>query len=416
MTSKFCVFSLIVTAFFLGSCNTKSVHVVEIPTAQSLVEYLASDSLEGRFPGTKGDSLAEAFIVSHFKKAGLTAVTPKWRQPFVASDSIATANVIGFLKGSDPLLAHEIVVVGAHFDHLGWGGPNSSSRCPDTLAVHPGADDNASGVATLIQIAYKMAAEKPKRSILFTCFGAEEIGLVGSKHFVSSMDSLNLLDDTTRVRYRMMINLDMVGHLAQRPIVVEGAGTALGLDSLLKEIAQTAQVRIVTSKSGYGASDHTSFYLKKIPVSFIHTAPTEQYHTPLDKPNTLDYLGMDSVSFFTIQLIQKVANDSLPLVFQQAEEAHEGLTRNSKKFKVKLGLMPDVAGVSDEGMFADIVVKGKPAYNAGMRSGDLILSMNGVRIHNVQEYMKLLMTFSPDDIVIVAVKRGEKHIQFQVKL
>ena len=176
-----------------------------------------------------------------------------------------TQNVVALLGGNDPALKDEYIVIGAHYDHLGMGGSGSGSRRPDTVAIHNGADDNASGVATIIEVVEKMASMKNglKRSVIFIAFGAEEMGLLGSKFFTN-----NPVVDLEDVD--LMMNLDMVGSLNEetKALTVGGTGTAVGLSDLVAQTADTNKLVVKQSNEGYGPSDHASFYMKDIPVLF----------------------------------------------------------------------------------------------------------------------------------------------------
>lgn len=397
----------------IASCtNTRPV----APTSQEMVEYLASDSLEGRFPGTKGGQLAAQYIADNFRNAGLTPLgDDDYMLPFLAhtfKQDYKTQNVAGFVAGSDENLKREVVIIGAHYDHLGMGGPTTSSRMPDSIAVHNGADDNASGVSAVMRLAYRFAQQPTKRSLLFVTFGAEELGLHGSKALASQLKELHLAADSSY--YMAMINADMIGHLRKGWFSVDGTGTAPASHALVDTLAAHNQLKVSQVASGYGSSDHTAFYLKKIPVFFVHTQATDDYHTPLDDAYKLNYQGMDSVIDFMGDLVAELGNRSERLKFQTTEDVSKG-GKSRYKLKVKLGLMPDMTGSCEEGMSADIVTKGKPAYRAGMRSGDIIVAMNNRPIKDVYDYMKCLRTFNPGEIIMVKVLRDGQEMMFSVK-
>ena len=223
--------------------------------------------------------------VSFIVQEEITASTDLVKQ------TVTTQNVAGILYGSDPRLKEEIIVIGAHYDHLGFGGAHSGSRRPDTLVIHNGADDNASGVAAILEIIEKLKAEqtKLKRSILFLSFGAEEMGLLGSKYFVN-----NPLVDLGKIK--LMFNLDMVGRLdsTTKAITVGGTGTAVGLSDLVQQFSEGEDLNVKLSSEGYGPSDHTSFYVENIPVLFFFTGVHEDYHTPEDDVEKINILLRDN--------------------------------------------------------------------------------------------------------------------------
>ncbi|MEJ2055259.1 MAG: M20/M25/M40 family metallo-hydrolase, partial [Calditrichaceae bacterium] len=317
-----------------------------------------------------------------------------------------TQNVVALLNGNDPVLKNEYIVVGAHYDHLGMGGAGSGSRRPDTLAIHNGADDNASGVASMLELAEKMASNRSalKRSMMFIAFGAEEMGLLGSKYFTNNpFVDLNNID--------VMLNMDMVGSLNQetKSLTVGGTGTAVGLSDLVAQLADTNQLKIKQSSEGYGPSDHASFYMKDIPVLFLFTGVTQEYHTPNDDVDSLNFTGQKTVTEYAYDLAMAVNNRQEALVYQEAGPKEKPAGRRS--LKVTLGIMPDYASENTNGLRADMVIKGRPADRAGMKDGDVIIAMDGKPVGDIYEYMARLQEFEKGQRISVEILRnGEKHI------
>lgn len=373
---------------------------------RKVVEYLASDALQGRFPGTKGDTLAARFILEKFNQLGLESSL----QPFgLRKDSCTTFNVVGITKGK----FDKYVVIGAHYDHLGWGGKGSGSRTPDTLAIHNGADDNASGVAAMLKMAEKYAKRTPGVGLVFVAFGAEERGVAGSKEIAEN-------PPVPQEKILAMFNFDMVGYLRDGAITLGGTGTAKELDSLIDvSVAQFnapgkgTPVRVKKSKEGVGPSDHTSFYAKNIPVAYFSTGATLDYHTPEDDAYKLNYPGIDSVAAFAGVLLEQIAAQP-GLHFTEAGSANAAPMRAS--FKVTLGLMPDVTGQVENGLRADVIVKDKPAYKAGLKNGDIIEEINGLKITDIEGYMKSLGTLTAGGVANVKVRRGSETLVFEVQL
>jgi len=284
-------------------------------------KYLSSDKLEGRFPGTKGNNDAAAYIKKHFTKYGLKPFGNNYDQPFklfvkeginkMKSDSVSTQNVVGYLEGSDPDLKNEFIVIGAHYDHWGWGGKGSGSKKKDTIAIHNGADDNASGVATLLCILQETAKSKikPKRSIIFIGFSGEEEGLLGSKYFVSHLP-------VKKEAVKVMLNMDMVGRLnAEKQIYMGGAGTFPDGVELMKKLGENSGLNPVIHAGEVGGSDHVSFYKASISCIGFHTGGHPQYHTPEDDIDLINSDGGALVTKYIYNALIAIANYSQSLYF-----------------------------------------------------------------------------------------------------
>ncbi|MCF7807168.1 MAG: M20/M25/M40 family metallo-hydrolase [Candidatus Marinimicrobia bacterium] len=324
----------------------------------------------------------------------------------VVQHEVTTQNVIGVLEGSDPVLKDEYLLVGGHYDHLGWGGKGSGSRKPDTSAIHNGADDNASGVAAVLEIAEKFAqgSDTPKRSIIFMAFAAEEMGLLGSKHFTS-----NPLVKLEQIK--QMFNLDMVGRLddERRILTAGGTGTAEGMEDLLDELASSSLLRLSKTPDGYGPSDHASFYVEDIPVLFFFTGITEEYHTPGDDLETINIEGEQLIAEFTYDLVLRYADLDETFIFQEA--GPKGPPKSGKRGKVKMGIIPDFAAADANGFLLGGVVPGGPAAIAGMKKGDVMVSLEGRSVKNIYDYMGRMADVKPGMRISVEVLRdGEKLI------
>lgn len=295
-----------------------------------------------------------------------------------------TFNVVAYLKGSDPKLNDEFVVIGAHYDHLGMGGEGSGSRVPDTLAPHLGADDNGSGVVGLLNLAKRLSEKSTeiKRSIMFVSFGAEELGLLGSKHFVQ-----NLPVDVSKIV--AMLNMDMIGRLNdQNEVAIAGTGTAPNFEALLNELAGTSPLKLSYSPEGFGASDHASFYAADIPVLFYTTGAHPEYHTPADSPDKINYEGIVEVVNLVEQTVLHIANTIERPQFTEAGPKHRPSVRRG--FKVTLGIMPNYTGGDEDGLGVDGVTSGGPADLAGIKKGDKIVGLNGMSVTTIYDYMNRL--------------------------
>jgi hypothetical protein len=330
-------------------------------------------------------------------------------KPEIVRETAATRNVIMELPGEDPMLKNEYIVLGAHFDHLGMGGPGSSSRAVDTVAVHHGADDNASGVAMMLELAERFAMTKGshKRSIVCVAFTGEEEGLLGSKHFVDDPGI-----DLKKVN--AMINLDMLGRLNENNILqVSGVGTAKGLKDLVLSLSDTTTVKLALSDEGYGPSDHSSFYGKDIPVLFYFTGAHLDYHTPADTWDKINYDGMVKISDLIYNVAGKIANEDSTLEFREAGPK-AAPTRRMKG--VTLGIMPDFAGAVKNGLRADFITPGRPAALGGMKKGDIITSIDGKPVNNIQDYMFRMQQVKPGQTISVEVLRNNQKVGLLIKL
>jgi hypothetical protein len=303
-------------------------------------------------------------------------------------------------------------VIGAHFDHLGSGGTGSGSRVPDTLAVHNGADDNASGTAMLIEMAGKLSSVRKdlKRSIIFVSFSAEEMGLIGSKYFVDHCPV-----DLKKIK--AMFNFDMVGRfdVDKNAISVSGTGTSAESDSIVKRYEKGLSFAVAHSPDGYGPSDHAAFYSSNIPVLYFTTGAHTDYHTPLDDAEKLNYEKEKEIGDFAFSIIMDVGNMAKPLAFKTSG-SKESSGRSGRRLNVKLGIMPDFSGTEKQGLRVDGVTKEGPADKGGILKGDIIISINGMKVRDIYEYMSRLGKLKHGQTISVEVIREEKNVVLLIQL
>lgn len=330
---------------------------------------------------------------------------PGWRitgRVEVERTEAEVKNVVALLPAENP--AHqETLVIGAHYDHLGWGP--AGSLAPGARAIHNGADDNASGVAVLIEVAQHLAKrpKKPRRQVVFVAFAAEERGLLGSKFYVEH--PLVPLDNTVA-----MINVDMVGRLRDQKLIVGGAGTASGFGDLLDRINQTYQFQLSKTPSGYGPSDHTSFYAKKIPVLHFFTGTHPDYHRPTDDFEKLDIPNMRRIAQMVIEVAEALADgDGRPQYVAVPPKPAPAAQRPY------FGSIPDL-GFAGEGYAISGVVTGGPAERAGLKSGDVVLRFGDSKIANLDDFDRALRKHAAGDRVQTVVRRGKDEQAFQVIL
>lgn len=315
-------------------------------------------------------------------------------------DSSTIANVVGIVRGTDPTLRDEYIVIGAHFDHLGWGDDNSLYTGAERK-IHPGADDNASGTAGLLELARSIAAQPLARSVVFCAFNAEERGLLGSAYYVRS--PLVPLDKTIA-----MLNLDMIGRLQGKRLNIQGVGSSPLWKPLIDSLAAAAGFEPSFTDAGIGPSDHTSFYLRGIPVLFFFTGLHSDYHRPTDTWDKLNYAGEARVLELVQHVIESIA--ALPerpaFVKVASTQRHTGMGTA----KVRLGIMPDYAD-HPKGLRISGVIEGSPAQRAGLREGDIIVQIGTTAIRSIYDLMDVLSRAEPGEEAEIVVLRGPNEDQ-----
>ena len=397
---------------FLFSCTEKTIEKVSM---QKDVAILASDSLNGRKTGSEGERMAAQYIKQRFESIGLNSKGSEgYFQEFnfknsanphkeaelseeETEDMLTGVNVIGYLDNQ----AENTVVIGAHYDHLGMGGEGSLYR--EGEAIHNGADDNASGVAVLMQLADRLLIESllgMDNNYLFIAFSGEEEGLLGSNYFVK-----NPTINTKKVSY--MINMDMVGRLnAEKTLAVYGVGTSPILKQTVN--ANSGDLKIMEHESGVGPSDHTSFYLADIPVLHFFTGQHQDYHKPTDDAEKLNYEGMEMISDYIFNIVKDLDNQG-KLPFRKTKNESEVVP----DFKVTLGVVPDYL-FSGKGMRIDGVSEERPAQKAGLQKGDVVVKMGKFEVTDMMSYMECLSKFEKGQTVIVTVERNGSPLEVAV--
>ncbi len=378
------------------------------------VSFLASDELEGRQTGTDGEKAAADYIASRFENLGLSSKgTSGYFQQFSfkpktdphqevnysvkdGDSTITGTNVIGFLDNK----AENTIIIGAHYDHLGYGAEGSLYR-GETKEIHNGADDNASGVAVLLSLATKLKGSNPGNNYLFMAFSGEEMGLLGSNYFTK-----NPTIDLSKANY--MINMDMVGRLKQdSTLAVYGVGTSPILKQIVK--ANNSKFKIIENESGVGPSDHTSFYNSDIPVLHFFTGQHDDYHKPGDDIEKLNYEGMETISTYIFDIISDL-DDNGKLPFRKTKNESEDVPR----FKVGLGVIPDYL-FDGKGMRIDGVSEDKPAQKAGLQKGDIVIKLGDSLVTDMMSYMRALSAFDKGDNTTVKVKRGDVEVDANIE-
>ena len=323
-------------------------------------------------------------------------------------------NVVALLPGSDPALRDEYVIVGAHYDHLGFGG--EGSLVPDSRDVHNGADDNASGTAAVIEIARALAeGPSPDRSVLFMTFTGEERGLWGSQYWVTE-PTLDLADAVA------MLNLDMVGRMSEDHVTIFGFGTAEEWDGImdLASADMSRPLEIARAPDGYGASDHQSFYLEGIPVLHFFTNTHADYHRPSDDWPRINADGLHRVAELTTLVAGRLAAGGAQTVHmtfleQDQPSAPGGSSSSGGYGEAYLGSIPDMTP-REFGLRLNGVREGSPAEKGGLRAGDVVVEFNGKEVGDIYAYTYALQDTKPDDVVEIVVERDGERITLTVTL
>jgi len=330
---------------------------------------------------------------------------------------VEARNVVAILPGTDPTLAHELVVIGAHYDHLGFGG--AGSLAPDAREVHNGADDNASGTAAVMEVARRLSQAQagPARSVLFIAFTGEEKGLWGSGHYVN--EPLRPLENTVA-----MINMDMVGRLRENTLTVYGTGTAEEWTDLLEERNQAQSEPFVISMipDGFGPSDQSSFYGAQVPVLHFFTNTHSDYHRPEDDWELINVEGMDRVASFVGEITAELAGtadaDVMAITLLEgagnpqggmaaAADDEEGRPA-SPGYGAYMGTIPDMTP-QDFGVRITGVREESPAEKAGLQAGDILIEFGGTEISDLYAYTYALRDHRPgDEVTVVVLRDGER--------
>ena len=327
-------------------------------------------------------------------------------------EAIPLKNVIGVLDGSGPL-ADETVVVGAHYDHLGYGGFGSLSPLRK-MAIHHGADDNGSGTTSLLELARRFgsARDRPGRRLVFVAFSGEELGLFGSEYYCKH--PAFPLEKTAA-----MFNLDMVGRLrvdkdtGKDRLLIEGSGTAREFDGLLDAVNKKYEFRLSKKASGFGPSDHASFVSRRIPVLFCWTDYHEDYHRPSDTSDKINVPGMRKVVEFSEHVVAHLAGEGPRPEYVEVKRSG---SHSPGLLGPRLGIRPSYSDDDEKGVLLEGVADGEPASRAGMKAGDRIVELAGKPVKNLQNYMEIMGAQKKGGTLEAGILRGGKKLTIKVQL
>ncbi|MCW4452355.1 M20/M25/M40 family metallo-hydrolase [Kaistella sp. BT6-1-3] len=377
------------------------------------VSYLASDELKGRLTGSEGEKKASEFISKEFKSLKLKPRNGKsYFQDFTydlklnpheesSAVQINSRNVIGYLDNK----ASKTIIIGAHYDHLGLNEHHNSTLMNSNGQIHNGADDNASGVSAVLELArmFSQNKTKEKANYVFALFSGEEDGLMGSKKIAEEVKDHypNVIS---------MINLDMIGRLNKdKDLTVGGVGTSPVFGEMIKKY-KPAGFNLAIDSAGVGPSDHTSFYLKDIPVLFLFTGTHSDYHKPTDDTERVNFTGLRNITHYVFNLANGLAEvENIPFTKTKISQS-----KAIPKYKVTLGIMPSYAD-SKDGLQIDGVTEKRPADLAGIRSGDVLIRIGKCDVKEVYSYMDCLSKVNSGDELPVTVLRDGKEMTVNVK-
>lgn len=372
---------------------------------KKIVTSLSADSMEGRLSGSTGELKTAKFLSDELEKIGIRPYQAKYSIPFKyfysmnshdstksAKQQIKSQNIVGFIDNHQ----QQTIVIGAHYDHIGRNEHNNSSLVNSVGQIHNGADDNASGVAAVLALANHLQTNKSLEPVnyLIAFFSGEEDGLMGSKALVEQLKSDSL-------EISAMVNLDMVGRMdSLNHLYIGGIGTSPRFDEII-QLANHYGFKIVSDSSGIGPSDHTSFYLKNIPVLFLFTGTHNDYHKPSDDGEKINFDGLTKIQAYLIDLLKELSHsDELPFT------ATKNTSKAKPQYKVTLGIMPSYV-TNEQGLQVDGVVDGKLAQKAGIQTGDILIQLNETKITDIYSYMDCLARLKlGEEIRIKFIRKG----------
>ncbi len=368
---------------------------------------LTDAAMEGRGVGTAGANQASLYIAEQFRAAGLQPLggfyIHRWQEKREGLGNLRLANVVGMIPGTNPDLFDSPAIIGAHYDHLGID--------PETGEMYPGADDNASGISVLIEIARKLSSSySPERPLIFVAFDGEESGLIGSTHFINNPPGAFAGE-----KLFAMINIDSVGRLEGRELQVFGTDSAYEWPFVAQGIGFTIGVRSVLPAETIAGGDHVSFLNAGIPAIHLFSGTHLDYHQPSDTADKLDLAGMSDVALWAEEAAMFVGSRVDPLRVNLANAQPITTTVGTIEREASLGTVPDFAYDGEGIRISDVTPQGA-AEAAGLQADDVLLSYNGQSIDSLQIYSNLIRTSSPDEVVSLEILRGSETFVVDVTL
>lgn len=363
--------------------------------------FLASDKLEGRLAGSESEKKSAQFLYKNLKSYGLKSeiipfeYTIRLDKNSEVLTKIFSRNVVGYLDNG----AKQTIIIGAHYDHLGYNEHHNSTMPEATGQIHNGADDNASGVSAVLELARIFSQNKTKENanFIFVLFSGEEDGLMGSKYFAEGVKS----------KYPnpiAMINLDMVGRLDNhKNLTIGGIGTSPLFQKIVEKFKPEG-MQLVLDNAGQGPSDHTSFYLQDIPVLFFFTGIHPDYHKPTDDAQKINYEGLKIITKYVFDVAKELT------YFPQVPFTKTTIPKEQMpEWRVSMGVMPSLA-TGTNGMKIEGVTERKPAYKAGIMQGDVLKKLDDCTVEDIYSYTKCLSKYKAKDTAEATIQRGDKII------
>lgn len=399
------------------ACPVPAQLIGDLSEPLATVRYLSDDALDGRLAGSPGELCAGEYLAARFHDLGLgpAGVEGTYFQDVpLASVTNPHApagtgrNVVARLNGADPALDDEILIIGAHYDHLGMGGFGSMEE--GVRAIHNGADDNASGTAALLEVARQMAERKDelKRDVIFMAFSAEERGLVGASNIVRRPPEGLVVEEIVA-----MVNMDMVGRLRDDRLDVLGSDSAEEWDDIVTPMCDQYGFECKIGGDGFGSSDQSAFFAADVPVLHLFTGTHADYHKSTDDAHLLNAEGAVRIAWMVSDVAGSLANRDGRLTLVKTSD---GPQRQRMALKARLGTIPDYAGPPDgaPGLLLSDVRPDSPADQAGLQRGDIIVRIGEREIVSIQDYMAVLAEANPGDTDSVVVLRDGEPVELEV--
>ena len=373
------------------------------------IKFLASDKLKGRGLGTPELDTAAQYIANKFKSYGLKPLGNSYFQVFEhyfpnkpGKKNLTLKNVIAVIPGTDPKLKDEPVVVSAHYDHLGLGWPDVHAG--DSGKIHHGADDNASGVAILLELAKTMANMKPERTIVFAAFTGEEAGLTGSQYFVEHAG------DYFKGKIFADVNIDTDGSLFDKKLMVLNGNTAREWKFIFMGTDYTTGIKSDVLTTDLDASDQVSFIEKGIPAIQLFTGATTNYHRPSDTWDKIDGKGLVKVATVAKEVVEYLANRKEPMPFTGKINGHakHEMTKKASGKRASTGSVPDFS-YAGSGVRIGSLIEDSPAMKAGLKAGDVIMKVDNEDVKDLNSYTAILKKYKPGEKAVFTVKSNGKE-------